>query len=141
MIRPLFSSARRRANSSHFEQPPLCIIFEIPQIIPPLFDGIYSHHYLHAAFKISFMIYFCIILANNSSPVNRKSLKRDLSAHICNSALLYGIIPSRREPKPCGASLRTPERTLNHSGTVEAVPDQGVRHAMHAALWYNTLTV
>ena len=51
-----------------------------------------------------------------------------------------GIITSRREPQPCTASLRTPERTLNHSGTVKAVPDQGERHAVHAALWYNTLT-
>ena len=48
-----------------------------------------------------------------------------------------GIITSRRKPKPCRVRLWTAGRTLNHSGTVKAVPDQGARHAMHVALWYN----
>ena len=34
-----------------------------------------------------------------------------------------GIITSRRKPKPCAASLRMSERTLNHSETVIAVLD------------------
>ena len=35
----------------------------------------------------------------------------------------HGIITSRRIPKPCYARLRTAERTLNHTETVNAVSD------------------
>lgn len=54
----------------------------------------------------------------------------------CRVAVFCGIIPSRRKPKPCAASLWTAERTLNHSETVRAVSDQGGLRTSWAALWY-----
>ena len=66
--------------------------------------------------------------------------RKKKKSEFCNTPFsfcrIYGIITSRRIPKPCDARLWTAERTLNHSETGSAVSDQGRLRASRIALWY-----